>query len=328
MILRFRKEELIFKKSAKTSRGILTKRPIAFLECLDASGVVLAQGEIALIEGLSIESWPEIESEIARLSCLNNPQEWHSSCSSLQFAIDCILAQLNSGSLKEPFIDSNGLFEIHLNGLVWMNEISDMLHEAHALVERGFTAVKFKIGSLNWEDELNLLSSFRNAHPNIEIRVDANGAFREDALLKLNQLSEFNIHSIEQPIAKGNWQRIADLCLNSPIPIALDEELIGWSEELLHFLENNGLPQYLILKPSLHGGIKKCEELSKWASSNQLQFWVTSYLESNIGLNHIANWVCSKGWNFRHGLGTGALFERNFEESWRVENGFLIPLQA
>lgn len=328
MILRFRKEELIFKKSAKTSRGILTKRPIAFLECLDASGVVLAQGEIALIEGLSIESWSEIESEIARLSCLNNPQEWRSSCSSLQFAIDCILAQLNSGSLKEPFIDSNGLFEIHLNGLVWMNEIAAMLHEAHGLVERGFTAVKFKIGSLNWEDELNLLSSFRNAHPNIEIRVDANGAFREDALFKLNQLSEFNIHSIEQPIAKGNWQRIADLCLNSPIPIALDEELIGWSEELLHFLENNGLPQYLILKPSLHGGIKKCEELSKWASSNQLQFWVTSYLESNIGLNHIANWVCSKGWNFRHGLGTGALFERNFEESWRVENGFLIPLQA
>lgn len=328
MILRFRKEELIFKKSAKTSRGILTKRPIAFLECLDANGVVLAQGEIALIEGLSIESWSEIESEIARLSCLNNPQEWRSSCSSLQFAIDCILAQLNSGSLKEPFIDSNGLFEIHLNGLVWMNEIAAMLHEAHGLVERGFTAVKFKIGSLNWEDELNLLSSFRNAHPNIEIRVDANGAFREDALFKLNQLSEFNIHSIEQPIAKGNWQRIADLCLNSPIPIALDEELIGWSEELLHFLENNGLPQYLILKPSLHGGIKKCEELSKWASSNQLQFWVTSYLESNIGLNHIANWVCSKGWNFRHGLGTGALFERNFEESWRVENGFLIPLQA
>lgn len=328
MILRFRKEELIFKKSAKTSRGILTKRPIAFLECLDASGVVLAQGEIALIEGLSIESWSEIESEIARLSCLNNPQEWRSSYSSLQFAIDCILAQLNSGCLKEPFIDSNGLFEIHLNGLVWMNEIAAMLHEAHGLVERGFTAVKFKIGSLNWEDELNLLSSFRNAHPNIEIRVDANGAFREDALFKLNQLSEFNIHSIEQPIAKGNWQRIADLCLNSPIPIALDEELIGWSEELLHFLENNGLPQYLILKPSLHGGIKKCEELSKWASSNQLQFWVTSYLESNIGLNHIANWVCSKGWNFRHGLGTGALFERNFEESWRVENGFLIPLQA
>ena len=328
MILRFRKEELIFKKSAKTSRGILTKRPIAFLECLDANGVVLAQGEIALIEGLSIESWSEIESEIARLSCLNNPQEWRSSCSSLQFAIDCILAQLNSGSLKEPFIDSNGLFEIHLNGLVWMNEIAAMLHEAHGLVERGFTAVKFKIGSLNWEDELNLLSSFRNAHPNIEIRVDANGAFREDALFKLNQLSEFNIHSIEQPIAKGNWQRMADLCLNSPIPIALDEELIGWSEELLHFLENNGLPQYLILKPSLHGGIKKCEELSKWASSNQLQFWVTSYLESNIGLNHIANWVCSKGWNFRHGLGTGALFERNFEESWRVENGFLIPLQA
>jgi L-alanine-DL-glutamate epimerase-like enolase superfamily enzyme len=188
--------------------------------------------------------------------------------------------------------------------------------------------VKFKIGSLNWEDELNLLSSFRNAYPYIEIRVDANGAFKEDALLKLNQLSELNIHSIEQPIAKGNWKRMADLCLKSPIPIALDEELIGWNEELLRFLEDHGLPQYLILKPSLHGGIKKCDELSKWASSNQLRFWVTSYLESNIGLNHIANWVCSKGWNFRHGLGTGSLFERNFEESWRVENGFLIPVQV
>lgn len=328
MILRFRKEELIFKKSAKTSRGILTKRPIAFLECLDANEVILAQGEIALIEGLSIESWSDIENEIARLSCLNNPQQWQSNCSSLQFAIDCIHAQLNSGRINEPFVHSNNLFEIHLNGLVWMNEISAMLHEAHALVEQGFTAVKFKIGSLNWEDELNLLSSFRNAYPYIEIRVDANGAFKEDALLKLNQLSELNIHSIEQPIAKGNWKRMADLCLKSPIPIALDEELIGWNEELLRFLEDHGLPQYLILKPSLHGGIKKCDELSKWASSNQLRFWVTSYLESNIGLNHIANWVCSKGWNFRHGLGTGSLFERNFEESWRVENGFLIPVQV
>jgi len=328
MRLGFRKEELIFKKSAKTSRGILTNRPIAFLELFNAKNQIIAQGEIAPINGLSVESWFDIEKEISRLSDNKDPLQWSTTCSSLQFAIDCIQGQLNSGSITEPFVNQNKQFEILLNGLVWMNDISEMIIEAHSLVERGFSAVKFKIGSLNWNDELHLLSSFRKTFPEIEVRVDANGAFAQDALVKLNQLSEFNIHSIEQPIAKGNWRAMAELCYKSPIPIAFDEELIAWNDDLLRFFEENGLPQYLILKPSLHGGIEKCNFLTNWAVSNQVQFWITSYLESNIGLSHLANWICSKNWNFRHGLGTGALFERNFEERWRVENGYLKPVKT
>lgn len=325
MILKYRKEELLFKKSAKTSRGNIITRPIALLELFNENHTIQAQAEVAPIKGLSEESWSEIDFEVSRLSHLKNPMEWHSNCSSLQFAIDCIQAQLNSGSVSAPFLKQKECFPILINGLVWMNEIEAMRQEAHSLIEKGFTAVKFKIGSMNWNDELDLLSSFRQVYPDIEIRVDANGAFKQDALLKLKQLSDFDIHSIEQPIPKGNWKAMSELCLKSPIPIALDEELIGWNEELLRFLEGNGLPKFLILKPSLHGGIEKCNILSNWADSLQVQFWVTSYLESNVGLNHLANWVCSKGWNFRHGLGTGSLFEQNFEERWCVEHGFLKP---
>lgn len=327
MKFKFRKENLVFKNSAKTSRGILLNRPTAFLELEDEKEQLVARGEIAPIEGLSQENWSEVEQEIQRLKTENNPLTWSSNCSSVQFAIDCIHAQLNSKQVNFPFAKAENQFNILLNGLVWMNDISTMHKECDALIESGFTAVKFKIGSLSWQNELNFLHAIRTKYPEIEIRLDANGAFEENALGKLKELSEFGIHSIEQPIARGDWQSMAQLCVNSPIPIALDEELIGWNEDMLSYFERNGLPQYLVVKPSLHGGMKKCELLSKWVELNNINFWITSYLESNIGLNHLANWVCSNNWNFRHGLGTGALFVENFEERWKVVNGFLIPLK-
>jgi o-succinylbenzoate synthase len=321
----FRFVNLEFKRKAQTSRNLFSTRKIAVLELLSENNEAIAQAEIAPIEGLSAETWKEVEQELKRIISVSDVYTWNSNLSSVQFAIDTILAQLNRADIHSPFISAEHEFPILLNGLVWMNDIPTMWTEACEAQAMGYSAVKFKIGSLSWREELNLLEKFRKNYPQVEIRVDANGAFSlRDARNKLNDLFEFEIHSVEQPIAQNNWKEMAELCVNSTVPIAFDEELILWNDEASKFFECNGLPQFLVLKPSLHGGFKRCEQHAQWAQSNNVKWWVTSYLESNIGLNHIANWVCSKSWKMRHGLGTGKLFNANFEELWKVKNGYLI----
>lgn len=200
-----------------------------------------------------------------------------------------------------------------------------MIHQVEEKLAAGFTCLKLKIGAIDFTSELEILRSIRNRFPasQLEIRVDANGAFSpENAQEKLEQLAEFELHSIEQPIKQGQFSEMKRLCENSPFPIALDEELIGVSEKtekekLLDFIQ----PQYIILKPTLIGGITAAEEWIELAEKRKIGWWVTSALESNIGLNVISQWVAMlKTTNFQ-GLGTGTLFSNNMESPLYISKG-------
>jgi O-succinylbenzoate synthase len=215
-----------------------------------------------------------------------------------------------------------------INGLVWMGEESFMKQQIEEKLAQGFTCIKLKIGAIDFEKELGLLRFIRQHFDEntIEIRVDANGAFdSNDALYKLNQLSGYKLHSIEQPIQKNNTDRMAELCKITPLPIALDEELIGFflsseKEALLQKIK----PQYIILKPSLVGGFRGTLEWISIAEKLKIKWWITSALESNIGLNAIAQFTYTLHNLLPQGLGTGGLYTNNFECPLEILNGHLI----
>lgn len=235
----------------------------------------------------------------------------------VQFGIETALHDLESGGkrLLYPSGFTNGTFGIPINGLIWMGNRRDMLQQIKAKLEDGFRIIKMKVGALDFKDELEVLSAVR-AHfdaSDLEIRLDANGAWSpEEALDKLNILSEFSIHSLEQPIPAGIHEEMARICEASPIPVALDEELIGAvrSTEMKRLLEVIK-PAYIILKPSLLGGITKSTEWISLAETRGTGWWITSALESNIGLNAIAQWTATLDTELPQGLGTGSLFENN-----------------
>ena len=196
-----------------------------------------------------------------------------------------------------------------------MGNIEFMQMQIEEKLQQGYKIIKLKIGAIHWQEEHELLKMLRNSFSadQLEIRVDANGAFDEEtAKTVLNQLGILKIHSIEQPIKKGNWRALERLCKNTPVPIALDEELIGITKtsekkELLKAVK----PQYLILKPGLMGGFSSCDEWIKIASAHNIGYWVTSALESNIGLNAIAQWTFTLNNPMPQGLGTGGLYTNN-----------------
>jgi len=202
-----------------------------------------------------------------------------------------------------------------------------MQRQIEEILASGFNCIKLKIGAINFEEELELLRFIRSKYSEetIEIRVDANGAFNlEQALVKLNQLSEFKIHSIEQPIQTKQYDSMSVLAKSSPIPIALDEELIGvFSVQKKAALLEKIHPQYIILKPSLIGGFRGCEEWISLAEKLKIGWWITSALESNIGLNAIAQWTFLQNNPMPQGLGTGALYTNNFESPLKVNGGKL-----
>ena len=214
---------------------------------------------------------------------------------------------------------------IPINGLIWMGKVDFMRQQIIAKLENGFTCLKLKIGAIDFATELELLASIRQefSADEIEIRVDANGAFTpETALEKLQRLAEYDLHSIEQPIKQGQWEQMALLCEHSPIPIALDEELIGINQtkekqELLDVIR----PQYIILKPSLVGGFRASQEWIAEAEKRNLPWWITSALESNIGLNAIAQFTANTNNNLPQGLGTGQLYTNNIPSPLEVEAG-------
>jgi len=217
---------------------------------------------------------------------------------------------------------------ISINGLIWMSTYENMQQQILQKIEQGFKCIKLKIGAINFKDELALLKKIRQQYEanDMMIRVDANGAFKpgDDALFKLNALAKLHIHSIEQPIKPKQIKEMATLCASTPLPIALDEELIGifyktQKEKLLDDIK----PQYIILKPSLVGGFKASEEWIAIAEQCNIGWWVTSALESNIGLNAIAQWTATLRTNTFQGLGTGALFSNNFDSPLYIENGNL-----
>jgi o-succinylbenzoate synthase len=318
---------LQFNKPAKTSRDVLTERDSWILQLVNSDGIVVGEGEVAPLWGLSKESKEEVLSELDRIANIEDSNV-SSFVSSVQCAIDAALAGFNSKQIDFPFLPKNELIAIPINGLIWMNDIEEMRLAARKKFDEGSRCIKLKIGALNFKDELNLIREIRSwgSEEELTIRVDANGAFAlEDAMNKLNQLSEYKLHSIEQPIKAGQLESMFKLCAESPVSIAFDEELIGSNpEDFEPFLEI-GKPAFLVVKPSLHGGYSAAEKWKAWADKHGIGFWTTSSLESNVGLNHLANWVCKMKLEGVQGLGTGSLFSNNSEAKWEVVGERLIP---
>lgn len=323
---------LNFKRPGGTSRGVLHTKETWLLQLVegDKTGI----GECAVFRGLSVDDLPDYEKKLQWLvlhinekpSFLFNELQNYPS---IQFGLETALASLRAEDKFQPYPSafSMGQDSIPINGLVWMGDLQFMKDQIRARIEDGFKCIKLKIGALDFAQELNLLASIRKefSQQDIELRVDANGAFiPSQALEKLKQLSTYNLHSIEQPIKPRNWEEMASLCEYSPLDIALDEELIGiFNAEDKQELLSQTKPQYIILKPALVGGFKGSEEWITTAEHFGVQWWVTSALESNIGLNAIAQWTYGLSNKATQGLGTGSLFTNNFDSPLMVENGHL-----
>ena len=222
---------------------------------------------------------------------------------------------------------AHGKLQIPINGLIWMGSEVFMREQIESKIEAGFSTIKLKIGAIDFDSEIKLLSSIRDQFDSsqITLRVDANGAFSpNEALQKLERLSNLGIHSIEQPIKAGQWQEMEKLCASTPLPIALDEELIGINrlEEKMKLMDAIR-PQYIILKPSLHGGIKGCREWIALSEERNIPWWFTSALESNVGLDAICQFTAEYKNDLPQGLGTGSLYVENTPTTLKVENGMI-----
>ncbi|MDE6717915.1 MAG: o-succinylbenzoate synthase [Muribaculaceae bacterium] len=321
MKLQFAPYILKFKKPAGTSRGILTEKLTAFLRIFDEKDPTrFGVGEAAIFPGLSPEAderyfykMVELVTNV-RLGIPTDLSHFPSIQSGFEQAIRDYSNGCNGIYFDSPF--TAGEKSIDINGLIWMDDFESMLLQLEKKVTMGFRCIKIKIGAIDWKKELNLISIIREhySRDKIEIRVDANGAFgKDDVMHRLQDLAQFDIHSIEQPVRQGNTELISHLCRVSPVPIALDEELIGkFSHEEKEKTLEEIKPQYIILKPSLVGGFSGATEWIELADAKGVGWWVTSALESNIGLNAIAQWVATLGARGYQGLGTGALFTNNF----------------
>lgn len=323
---------LDFKQPSGTSRGVMTQKETWFI-ILDENGKK-GIGECGLLRGLSIDDHPDYEEKL-QWTCehihLGQDLLWEALIEfpSIQFGVEMAFQSLASENpfLLFPSAFTDGQKSIPINGLVWMGNEAFMKQQIEEKIASGFSCIKLKIGAIDFIDELQLLRFIRQnfTDEQIEIRVDANGAFDSNlALYKLNQLSEFKIHSIEQPIQKGNTDSMAELCKKSPIPIALDEELIGvFSIAEKEALLDKIRPQYIILKPSFIGGFRGAQEWISIAEKYKIGWWITSALESNIGLNAIAQWTYLLQNSLPQGLGTGGLYTNNFDCPLVVSNSHL-----
>ena len=328
----YQKYILNFKRPSGTSRGIMNVKETWFL-VLEQEGKK-GIGECGILRGLSADDRPDYEAKI-QWTCQNihlgKDQLWEALIEfpSIQFGVEMAFQSLASETpfLLFPSAFTEGKKNMVINGLVWMGEAEFMKQQIEEKLAQGFHCIKLKIGAIDFQKELDLLHFIRQNFDadTIEIRVDANGAFDEsDALYKLNQLSGYKLHSIEQPIAKNHTDSMSELCKNTPIPIALDEELIG----VFSYAEKEALlikikPQYIILKPSFVGGFRGTQEWIDLAKKHQIGWWITSALESNIGLNAIAQWTFLQQNSMPQGLGTGGLYTNNFDCPLEVKNGQL-----
>tara|TARA_B100001093_G_C26696209_1_gene957021 strand:- start:115 stop:1146 length:1032 start_codon:yes stop_codon:yes gene_type:complete len=309
--------QLKFITPGGTSRGILKIKPSWFIKIFkEKNPSIFGLGECGPIEGLSIDSLKDIPEKlnevvknINHLSKLNL-----SSFPCIQFGIENAINDFNNGGKRVIFKNSFLTGKpIKINGLVWMGNKDFMLNQVKEKIEKGYSCLKLKIGAINFEDEISIIEQIRKKFSanSLEIRVDANGAFKNDVLFKLKQLNKLKIHSIEQPLGVNQWDKMKKLCQVSPIPIALDEELIGLrdnKDELLSYIK----PQFLVLKPTLLGGFKNTREWINEANKRNIDWWITSALESNIGLNAISQFCSEYKLKLPQGLGTGQLFSNNF----------------
>ncbi|WP_047415096.1 o-succinylbenzoate synthase [Cellulophaga sp. Hel_I_12] len=329
----YKKYILDFKRASGTSRGILKQKETWFIILENNSKFGI--GECGILRGLSVDDVPNYEAKL-QWTCANihlgKEVLWQKLIEfpSIQFGVEQAFLSLEA---EHPFDLFPSKFTrnqapILINGLIWMGDEGFMLEQIEHKLADGFSCIKMKIGAIDFKSELKLLASIRKQYSKdqIELRVDANGAFSpENALTKLKQLSEYDLHSIEQPIKPGNFAAMKLLCESTPLPIALDEELIGvfdYTKKLA--LLQTIQPQYIILKPSFVGGFKGSQEWIALAEKNNIGWWITSALESNVGLNAIAQWTYTLDSKLPQGLGTGSLFSNNFDSPLTVEKGTIL----
>lgn len=327
--------QLHFKEPGGTSRGVLLSK-MSYFVTVWRTGFpeIRGVGECSILPGLSPDDKPNL-TEMLDWCCSNVNEiegdyhdrlmEWPA----IRFAFEMAFRDLELGG-RRIYFDSeflNGSRGISINGLIWMGNIEEMSKRIRQKLNDGYNCLKLKIGALNFEEEHALLKGLRKQFDpqTLELRVDANGAFTpETAPAILENLAKLSIHSIEQPIKHGQWEAMATLCRNTPIPIALDEELIcihneSQRKEMLNYIR----AQYIILKPSLTGGFQSSENWITLASQAGCEWWVTSALESNLGLNAIAQWTATLHNAMPQGLGTGQVFTNNVESPLNVERGVL-----
>ncbi|MDZ4667456.1 MAG: o-succinylbenzoate synthase [bacterium] len=326
------KRDLEFSFEARTSRGTITTHSSYVIRVQNAA-LKTGWGEAAPLVGLSQDAVNNFEAVLSSyLDLLNQGLYWKElplkAFPSIQFALETAIRDVENGGKQELFQTSflKGA-PIAINGLVWMSELPNMLEEAISKAAGGYDCIKFKIGAHDHDAECRLLEQFRKLFgPNkVQIRLDANGAFKaSEALDQLKDFSKFLVHSIEQPIAAKQLELMQEVCAKSSIPVALDEELIG-----VDVNENGRLllqlvqPKFLILKPTLLGGLGASDAWVNLAEKQGIDWWATSALESNIGLNAIAQWTTTKGNKLHQGLGTGALYANNIESPLVAKEGYL-----
>jgi len=335
MDYRIEERVLHFQQPAGTSRGVYTERKSWYIELND--GQRKGVGECAPLPDLSCDARPDYAVILDRVCadfCQAGVIDYDGlrDYPSMLFGLETAWLSLQHGDRLFDTAFSRGEEGIPINGLVWMGRYDEMLQRMEQKLQQGFHCVKLKVGAIDFDEELDLVKRIRErfSFHEVELRLDANGGFPyEEALYKLELLSQYAIHSIEQPIGKGQWARMAELCRESPLPIALDEELIGVNdEEMKSHLLRIIKPAYIVLKPSLHGGMQGCREWIAAAREHGVGSWITSALESNVGLNAIAQLASDVyGDHIRRpqGLGTGQLFTDNIpmpleirgEQLWR-----------
>lgn len=324
------KKRINFSFKAQTSRNTFSFREIYILELID--GANKSYGEAAPLTLLSVDDVPNYQDKLIQFaqSYLSNSLDWSDLIDfpSIRFGLETLdKSFLNGGS---PILFDQNFTSgepIKINGLIWMDTPDNMLKSALQKIKDGFSCIKLKIGAHPFHHELELLKILRSEYPKdlLEIRVDANGAFDPSyALNNLESLSKLHVHSIEQPIAKGQWADMSKLCAQSLVPIALDEELIGVDVEKdgAKMLDTIA-PQYIILKPNLLGGFSKSDQWIDLAEKRNIAWWATSALESNIGLDAISQWCSSKKVQLPQGLGTGSLYSNNIASPLRVQGEYL-----
>ncbi|WP_035468099.1 o-succinylbenzoate synthase [Algoriphagus mannitolivorans] len=333
---------LQFRFDAGTSRGVLKTREVYWIKAVSSQNPEkVAWGEAAPLIKLSPDYRNDFEDVLAATLEKLSRQTWeldedsilhqvkrqvHFELPSIRFGVEMALLDWIHGGKKKFFPNSfyDQKAPIPINGLIWMGDREFMLEQIDQKLKEGFSCIKMKIGAIDFGQELELLKYIRQqfSKDQIVLRVDANGAFStQEALHKLHQLAEFDIHSIEQPIRAGQWDEMRKLCRETPVPIALDEELIGMKDK--ETLLNTLKPQHIILKPTLVGGILETRNWISLAENLGIGWWMTSALESNIGLNAISQLASAYNPSIPQGLGTGKLYHNNLESPLEIKEGYI-----
>lgn len=332
----FEKCIFTFKRPSGTSRGVLTEKKAWFITVWNTNNPsVKGVGECSIIPNLTPDYKSDEQYESKVEDVVNHINAYVENIKdlnkfpSIYFGLEMALLDLKNGG-KRLFFDTDfyhGKRALPINGLIWMGDPEFMEEQIQEKLKAGFSCIKMKIGAIDFEEELRLLGMIRKNHSadKITLRVDANGAFSpSNALEKLKELAKYDIHSIEQPIKQGQWNEMRSLCASTPLPIALDEELIGhYSYEDKRKILESTQPQYIIIKPSLIGGFKGTSDWIELAESMNIPWWITSALESNIGLDAIAQFTSTYPIELPQGLGTGSLYTNNIESRLAVEDGMI-----